>query len=173
MKSMLMVLGFIFVTISPTWGQTTGANEENRRGSGANTDRTAELEIRSILDQDVHSALSLELASAESQIAHFEHNYASDYISVGANGTVYTLGDILSEIRENGPNNQKLSSVEMSDRHVRIHGETAVATYIMTYSWQSEDGPSSRSIRESAVFVKRDGRWLRILEQRSSLTNDQ
>lgn len=171
MKPVLMLLGFMFVTISSTRGQTTRTCAGDQREPVASTDSAAELEIRNILDQDVQSALSLESASAQSQIARFERNYASDYISVGSNGTVYTLGDILREIRENGPNNRKFSSVEMKDTQVRIHGDTAVATYIMSYSWQGADGPSSRSTRESTVFVKRGGRWLRILEQRNSLSS--
>jgi hypothetical protein len=130
----------------------------------------AESEIRELLNQSVRAALLLESTSAEDQIADFERNYADDYISVASNGTVYTLGDILREIKEKGPNRQKFASVEMTDTLVRIHGETAIATYVMRYSLQTASGSSTRSVRESAVFVKRDGRWRRVLEQRSTLT---
>ena len=130
----------------------------------------AEREIRDLLNQSVRAALSLESTSAEDQIADFERNYANDYISIASNGTVYTLRDILKEIKEKGPNRQKFTSVEMTDPLVRIHGETAVATYVMRYSLQTTSGSSNRSVRESAVFVKRDGRWRRVLEQRHTLT---
>ena len=170
MTQVLKLLCLVFVGLSPAWGQTTETNESAQNASAVPADSAAELEIRNILQQDVKSAMSLESASARSQIAHFEQNYASGYISVGSNGTVYSLGDILKGIREKGPNNQKFSSVEMKDTQVLIHGDTAVATYIMSYSWQSEGQPSNRSIRESAVFVRRDGRWLRILEQRGNVT---
>lgn len=129
-----------------------------------------EREIRDLLTQSVRAALSLESTSAEDQIADFERNYAKDYISVASNGTVYTLRDILTEIKEKGPNRQKFTSVEMTDTLVRIHGETAVATYVMRYSLQTAGGSANRSVRESAVFVKRNGRWRRVLEQRNTLT---
>ena len=79
--------------------------------------------------------------------------------------------DILNEIRDKGPNRRKFSSVEMQDPQLRIHGDTAVATYVMRYSEQRADGALNSSIRESAVFVRRDGRWLRILEQRNNLNS--
>ena len=158
----LMVMVLIPPGVASTAPSTTAAQS-------VAADSTAEREIRDLLNQSVRAALSLESATAQSQIADFERNYASDYISVGS-GAVYTRSDILREIRERGPNRQKFSSVEMQDTHVRIYGDTAVTTYVMRYSLQTAGGLSNRSVRESAVFVKRDGRWLRVLEHRSNLT---
>lgn len=110
-----------------------------------------EREVKDLLNQSVRAALALESTSAEDQIADFERNYANDYISVASNGTVYTLRDILTEIKEKGPNRQKFTSVEMSDTLVRIHGETAVATYVMRYSLQTAGGSSNRSVRGNNI----------------------
>ena len=132
------------------------------------TEAAAETAIRDILSEDVRQARSLASATAESQIASFEKNYAKGYLSVAATGTVYTLDDILRAIRAEGPNRREFDSVEMDDAQVRIHGDTAVATYVMTYAGRSEGRPFRSSIRESAVFVKRDERWLRIFEQRGN-----
>jgi ketosteroid isomerase-like protein len=57
----------------------------------------------------------------------------------------------------------------MNDVQIHIYGNTAVATYIMHYTGKREDKPFRRSVRESAVFNKQNGQWLRILEQRSLL----
>jgi ketosteroid isomerase-like protein len=165
----VLLLALILATASPASAQNARTNGVERVQAVASAKNTAEKEIRDLLEQSVREALSLESATAQSQIATFERNYARDYMSVGSNGTVYTLTDILKEIREKGPNKRKFSSVEMQDTQLRIHGDTAVATYVMRYSEQRADGAFNSSIRESAVFVRRDGRWLRILEQRSNL----
>ena len=160
--------GLIMATMSPAFAETE-SDTLQRAESASAAINVAEREIRDILDQNVRAALSLETASAQSQIADFERNYARDYISVASNGTVFSLGDILTEIRRNGPNSRRFSSVEIEDAQVRIYGDTAVAAYLMRYAWEDEDGPSDRFVRESAVFIRRDGRWLRILEHRSNL----
>lgn len=167
----VLLLAPIVATVSCVSGQNARIDGVERVQAAAAAKSTAENEIRDLLEQSVRGALSLESATAQSQIADFERNYVSDYLSVGSNGAVYTLTDILREIRDKGANKRKFSSVEMQETEVRIHGDTAIATYVMRYSWQSADGASNSSIRESAVFVKRDGRWLRILEQRSNLTS--
>lgn len=163
----LIVMMLVPLGVASTAPSTTDGAD---RLQSAAADSTSEREIRDILNQSVRAALSLESATAQSQIAEFERNYASDYISVGSSRTVYTLGDILREIREKGPNRRTFSSVEMQDTQVRIHGDTAVTTYVMRYSSQTAGGLSDRFVRESAVFVKRDGRWRRVLEHRSNLT---
>jgi hypothetical protein len=162
----------LIVTVSIPLGVASTAQSTTAGGDrlpSVAADSTAEREIRDLLNQSVRAALSLESATAQSQIADFERDYASDYISVGS-GRVFTRSDIVRETRERGPNRQKFSSVEMQDTHVRIHGDTAVTTYVMSYSLQTAGGLSNRSVRESAVFVKRDGRWLRVLEHRTNLT---
>ena len=165
-RSALIVMVLVLLGVASTVPSSKAAADPLQSVAA---DSTSEREIREILSQSVRAALSLESATAESQIADFQRDYASDYISVGS-GRVYTLSDILSEIRERGPNRQKFSSVEMQDTQVRIHGDTAVTTYVMRYSLETAGGLSNRSVRESAVFVKRDGRWLRVLEHRSNLT---
>lgn len=163
----LIVMMLVPLGVASTAPSTTDGAD---RLQSAAADSTSEREIRDILNQSVRAALSLESATAQSQIAEFERNYAGDYISVGSSRTVYTLSDILREIREKGPNRRTFSSVEMQDTQVRIHGDTAVTTYVMRYSSQTAGGLSDRFVRESAVFVKRDGRWRRVLEHRSNLT---
>ena len=180
-RTTLIVTALIVVTVPRGVGSTpplAGTTHAFDKASACEADHlqsvvgpsAAEREIRELLNQSVRAALLLESTSAEDQIADFERNYADDYISVASNGAVYTLGDILREIKEKGPNRQTFTSVDMTDTLVRIHGETAVATYVMRYSLQTASGPSNRSVRESAVFVKRDGQWRRVLEQRNSLT---
>lgn len=158
----------IFATIASASCKTIRINTANHENSSAKADSIAEQQIRSILNEDVQKAMSLKSADAQSQIASFEQNYAKGYISVASNGTVYTLSEIIRSIRENGPNNQVYNSVRMDDARVWIHGDAAVATYVINYTGQRNGSSFDTSIRESAVFVKRNGKWLRILEQRSN-----
>jgi hypothetical protein len=161
-------LVLILATVASASCQTIRINTADREDSSAKADSIAEQQIRDILNEDVRKAMSLKSADAQSQIASFEQNYAKGYISVAPNGTVYTLSEIIRSIRENGPNNQVYDSVRMDDARVWIHGDAAVATYVMNYTGQRNGSAFNTSIRESAVFAKRNGKWLRILEQRSN-----
>jgi len=168
MTRTLMPLSVILAAIMSASCQTSRTNTADQQGLVTKTDGIAEQEIRDILNEDLRKAMSLKSADAQSQIASFEQNYAKGYISVAQDGTVYTLSEILREIREQGPNNRVFDSVRMDDAQVRIHGDAAVATYVMNYTGQRDGSSFRSSIRESAVFVKRNGKWLRILEQRSN-----
>jgi ketosteroid isomerase-like protein len=159
----------VFTITLPAFGQNTGAKKAKQKDVSTSADSTATKEIKEILYHDVQQALSLSSATAQDQIAHFEQDYAKNYISVAVNGRAYTRDDIISEMKKNGSNNQKYDSVTMNDVQIHIYGNTAVATYIMHYTGKREEKPFRRSVRESAVFNKQNGQWLRILEQRSLL----
>ncbi len=57
----------------------------------------------------------------------------------------------------------------MKETQIHIYDNTAVTTYIINYAGKREDTPFNRSVRESSVFIKQNGQWLRIVEQRSLL----
>ena len=169
MQHLLTLLLVVFTTTLSAFGQHTEAKKATQMDVSISPDSSALREIKEILNHDVQQALSLSSVTAQNQIAHFEHNYAKNYISVAPNGRVYTRDDIIREIRESGPNNQKYDSVTMKDIRIHINGNTAVTTYIMNYAGKREEKPFNRSVRESAVFMKQNGQWLRIMEQRNLL----
>jgi hypothetical protein len=106
----VLLLALILATASPASAQNARTNGVERVQAVASAKNTAEKEIRDLLEQSVREALSLESATAQSQIATFERNYARDYMSVGSNGTVYTLTDILKEIRKDPTNGSSAPS---------------------------------------------------------------
>ena len=170
MKHLLIRLLVVFTTTTlSAFGQNTEAKKATQKDVSISPDSIAMREIKEILNHDVQQALSLSSATAQSQITHFEQSYAKNYISVAANGRVYTRDDIIREIKEKGPNNQKYDSVTMKDMQIHIYGNTAVTTYIMNYAGKREDKPFNRSVRESAVFMKQNEQWVRIVEQRNLL----
>jgi hypothetical protein len=168
MTRTLVPCSIIIAALAATSCQYSGTNAIKQDGLNSPADSVSEREISEILNEDVRMAMSLKSADAQSQIASFEENYSQGYISVASDGTVYTLSDIIREIREKGPNNRVFDSVRMEDTQIRIHGDVAVATYVMNYAGQMDGSPYHTAVRESAVFIKRSGKWLRILEQRSS-----
>ncbi len=169
MKHLLILLSVVFTATLSAFGQNTEANKVTQEDVSIPPDSIALEEIKEILNHDVQQALSLSPATAQDQITHFKQHYAQTYISVAANGKVYTRDDIIKEIKEKGPNNQKYDSVTMKDMQIHIYGNTAVTTYIMNYAGKREDKPFYRSVRETAVFMMKNGQWVRILEQRNLL----
>ena len=169
MKHLLILLLVVFTTTVSAFGQNTEAKKVIQKDVSIPSDSIAMREIKEILHHDVQQALSLSSATAQSQITYLKQSYAKNYISVAANGRVYTRDDIIKEIKEKGPNNQKYDSVTMKDMQIHIYSNTAVTTYIMNYAGKREDKPFNRSVRESAVFMMQNGQWVRILEQRNLL----
>ena len=166
MKHLFILLFLVFTTTLSAIGQNTEAKKVTKKDVSIPSDSIAMREIKEILNHDVQQALSLSSATAQSQITHFEQSYAKNYISVAPNGRVYTRDDIIREIKENGPNKQKYDSVTMKDLQIHIYGNMSVTTYIMNYAGKREDKPFNRSVRESAVFMRQNSHWVRILEQR-------
>ena len=173
MIRVVFLLALILATASPASGQNARTNGVERVQAVVSGTNTAENEIRALLEQSVREALSLESATDAKPDRHLREELRTRlYIRWIATELFTLVTDILNEIRDKGPNRRKFSiRRDARTPQLRIHGDTAVATYVMRYSEQRADGALNSSIRESAVFVRRDGRWLRILEQRNNLNS--
>lgn len=86
---------------------------------------------------------------------------AEDYVRVNAAGRIDSKDSVLEQFRSGsgGP------SVP-SDLDVRVYGDTAVLSFVLTIERNGETVRRSRLVK---VFVRRDGRWIMVHNQGTPL----
>ena len=82
---------------------------------------------------------------------------ADDYMRVNAAGRVDSKESVLAQFRSES-DSRSATSIP-SNLNVRIYGDTAVLSFILTIE---REGETSRRSRLVKVFVRRDGRWLMV-----------
>jgi ketosteroid isomerase-like protein len=88
---------------------------------------------------------------------------AEDYVRVNAAGLVDSKESVLDQFRSGAGSGG--TSIP-SDLDVRIYGDTAVLTFVLTIERHGETVRRSRLVK---VFVRRDGRWIMVHNQGTPL----
>jgi len=118
-----------------------------------------EKEVRAVFDEIQKGVLKGGVEAA----ATLDKYNADDFTLIQGNGSVLTKAETSEGYRSGKTGFQKM---DLSDVKVRIYGNTAVVTGIVTYIGEQaglkNTGNSSRFTR---VFVKRDGIWKQVVNQ--------
>lgn len=82
---------------------------------------------------------------------------ADDYIAITASGTIQTKEQTLDNIRQG---RTKFTTLDISDRKVRVYGSTALVTSLATVQGSTGDGQLNGSYRYTRVYVRNpQGAW--------------
>ena len=126
-------------------------------GTHADANPVAEGEIK---------ALEMKLAEliVRGDWDEYEKHLASDYLLTRDNGHVESKDEALVSLRDV---KRKIIVMEMepADVAIRIYGDTAVSNAEFTTSVRESGQVKTRRIRQTDVFLKRDGQWYLIAEQ--------
>jgi ketosteroid isomerase-like protein len=109
----------------------------------------AEQEVTQLTDQYI-AALKGKDAAA------LERIWADDLTYINPGGAMLTKAQRLADI-QSGAN--RFDSLEVSDRTVRVYGDTAVMTSLTTMKGQYGGQDASGQYRVTNVFAKRGGGW--------------
>ncbi len=123
------------------------------------TNRT-ELEMRAI-NREMRDA------GLNGKKAFFERLLADTFIETDAGGNIQTKSEFLSDV-EPQPASIK-AGVDFDDVRVQSYGDTAVVNFRGNYWLETGGQKNNRFVRITNVFVRRNGRWQLIAEQRSLL----
>ncbi|HJR52210.1 MAG TPA: nuclear transport factor 2 family protein [Gemmatimonadota bacterium] len=94
----------------------------------------------------------------------YASHLAEDYIRVNAAGQVDSKKSVLDRFRSDSDGNTGTSIP--SDMHVRIYGDTALLSFVLTIE---RDGGIARRSRVIKVFVRQDGRWIMVHNQGTAI----
>jgi uncharacterized protein (TIGR02246 family) len=96
--------------------------------------------------------------------ATLERIYADDYSSVGTSGAVRNKAQAIAD---NKSGSLKIESQSFDNVNVRVYGDAAVITGVVTQKGRDKGKDISGQSRFTRVYVKRNGQW-RIVAGHSS-----
>ena len=94
----------------------------------------------------------------------YASHLAEDYVRVNAAGEVDSKESVLDRFRSDSRANA--GKAVPSDMRVRIYGDTAVLSFVLTIGRNGEIFRRSRLVK---IFVRRDGRWFMVHNQGTEL----
>jgi ketosteroid isomerase-like protein len=141
-----IVSAFLVVAGSPLRAQS---------GIRADADSTAMAEIEAL---EYHLIDLLENRDLDAYASFL----AEDYVRVNAAGRVDSKESVLEQFRSGSGGSTSVPS----DIDVRIYGDTAVLSFVLTIERNGEAVRRSRLVK---VFVRRDGRWIMVHNQGTPL----
>ena len=147
MKRFLVTMLLVFAMSPLTFGQATDKKSNSK----------TEDEIMKLEDQWVQSRATKDPTSTKNLLA-------DDYLGSNPNGEAQTKQQFIDTVIAG---NFAAGKAEYSERKVRVYGDTAVSTGLV-----SGAGPNGTDkIRYTRVFVKRDGQWKIVATQATRVTS--
>ena len=143
----MLVASFSFVFSQPT-------------RSGANQKGKDEQAVQQLLNE-------ISAALGRSDTAALDRIYADDYTLVNEFGVLTTKAPRLAALKSG---ELKYESVSFDEVNIRLHGNTAVATYRVTSKGQFKGQEIGGQFRATSTYVKIKGRWQLVAAQVTRIT---
>jgi hypothetical protein len=146
MKQLLLWAGVFVLALQPVMAQTAdkAAKEKSKKEGGSVAEQ-----IEKLSDEGREAAL-------KGDVSFLENNTADDYTAIGGMGNVMSKSDAI-QMRKSG--DVKYSAIDVSDKKVRVYGDTAVLTATADLKGTVKDKDISGKYRIGQVWVKQGGKW--------------
>ena len=145
MKQLLLWAGVLVLALQPATAQMCNMKGKEKGTKGGSV---AE-QIEKLSDEGREAAL-------KGDAAFLENNTADDYSAIGGMGNVMSKSDAI-QMRKSG--DVKYSSIDVSDKKVRVYGNSAVLTATADIKGTVKDKDISGKYRIGQVWVKQGGKW--------------
>ena len=145
MKQLLLWAGVLVLALQIGMAQTADKAPKAKAKKGGSV---AE-QIEKLSDEGREAAL-------KGDAAFLENNTADDYTAIGGMGNVMSKSDAI-QMRKSG--DVKYSSIDVSDKKVRVYGNSAVLTATADIIGTVKDKDISGKYRIGQVWVKQGGTW--------------
>ncbi|MGA7885652.1 MAG: nuclear transport factor 2 family protein [Acidobacteriaceae bacterium] len=101
-------------------------------------------------------------------VAEMNNLLSDDYIGITSNGTVENKAQAMAQRRAG---TVSITSLELSDIHIRLYGDTAVVTSVADLVGKNGDSDISGKYRYTRVYAMRRGAW-KIVSFETSRVHD-
>jgi len=145
MKQLLLWAGVLVLALQIGMAQTADKAPKAKAKKGGSV---AE-QIEKLSDEGREAAL-------KGDVSFLETNTTDDYTAIGNMGNVMSKSDAI-QMRKSGA--VKYSSIDVSDKKVRVYGNTAVLTATADLKGTVKDHDISGKYRIGQVWVKQGGKW--------------
>jgi len=122
----------------------------------------AEQEVNKVSDEIIE-------ALGRTDVAALDRLYADDYIVTQSFG-ILSKAQLMDAYKSG---RLKYTSASDKDRSVRVYGDTAVTTGVLTLKGKNPNEDFTSNTRFTAVFVKQQGRWRLVAAQLSDIPQQQ
>ena len=113
-------------------------------------------------DDVITAQKALIMANNAADVAAVERLTADEWVGVDASGTVSTRSDLRAELTARGPAKVQATAQQLAGRqndwHVHVYGDVGTV-------WRLTAGDHGLPAWVTTVWVRRDGRWQRVLSQ--------
>lgn len=103
-----------------------------------------------------------ENANKNKDKAWLERNLADEYTAVNARGKMFNKTEDIADALSN---TETVTSAELSDMKVHVHGNAAIVTGRLHRVGKDKNGNFDRKFLFTDTFIRRDGRWQVIATQ--------
>lgn len=108
------------------------------------------------LDQSVVAAI------VKGDVAFVERTYSPDYTFVGVRGETLDRAQSIADMRSG---KTKYDDIKVTQRSVRVYGNTALVTGVEVLKGRTPAGPFDSNVRFIAAYTRRGNRWLEVYFQ--------
>jgi ketosteroid isomerase-like protein len=112
-----------------------------------------------------HIEREWEDANKNKDKAWLERNLADEYTAINSRGKMFNKTEDIADTLSNA---DTITSGELSNMQVRVHGDTAVVTGRLHRVGKDKNGSFDRNYIFTDTFIKRDGRW-QVISTQSTL----
>ena len=106
-------------------------------------------------------------ALLKADVAAWSRFLGDDWVLTYSDGTLVTKPMALADLKEGA---LKIESFQLDDLKVRVYGDAAVVTGLITEKSKFRDKDTSGRRRFTDVFVKLDGRWQAVASHESDVS---
>jgi ketosteroid isomerase-like protein len=106
-------------------------------------------------------------AMVKGDVDTFSHCIGDDWVLTYSDGTLITKPMAQADLKEGA---LRIESFRLDDIKVRLYGDTAIVTGLITEKSKFRDKDTSGQRRFTDVFVKRDGRWQAVASHESDVS---
>jgi ketosteroid isomerase-like protein len=107
-------------------------------------------------------------ADLSDDASFYQKELADDWTGGTSRGTWETKDSVLADMKDT--KNNHTNNEQISDLHVRIDGDVAVATYKTTYDAVIHGQPMARTVISTDVFHLDNGTWKQISSHSSVIS---
>jgi ketosteroid isomerase-like protein len=151
MKSTAFILTFLLVARVLCAGEPTAST----------SDASSEKDTLVQIEHDWGNAL------LKADVAAWSRYLGDDWVLTYSDGTLVTKPMALADLKEGA---LRIESFQLDDVKVRVYGDAAVVTGLITEKSKFRDKDTSGARRFTDVFVKRDGRWQAVASHESDVS---
>jgi ketosteroid isomerase-like protein len=140
------------------------------QAQGSDADKAQEVSgmgVKSVEDTLVQIEHDWGNALLKANVAAWSRYLGDDWVLTYSDGTLVTKPMALADLKEGA---LRIESFQLDDVKVRVYGDAAVVTGLITEKSKFRDKDTSGVRRFTDVFVKRDGRWQAVASHESEVS---